>query len=342
MEDLLAALGAVDHGIIRAEDLRRIGCPAATVARLVETGALVRVRRGVYVESRRWDASAEERHRIRVRAEQAQAVGDLVFSHGSAAAVHRLPFVGRGPATVHTVDPTATGGRRGRRRSVHRAGPPPRTETVDGVTVTSLSRTLADVALAEPWSSSVPMLDAALQRVHFGGPAGPGMVGRPGAHPAASAAVDRGAAVEALRAAVLADLAERRPMRGLRRAVAAVEFASPLAASPGESLSRVRIQELGFRPPELQVRIDGILGSFAEVDFLWRGIRHIGEFDGLLKYTRSREVSGTDPGSVVVREKLREDALRRQGYAVTRWEWATLRQPAVFAALLSEAGIPRA
>ena len=116
----------------------------------------------------------------------------------------------------------------------------------------------------------------------------------------------------------------------------------PGAANAGESLSRVRIVDLGFAVPELQVRFDDILGSYALVDFYWRGIRLVGEFDGDMKYTRSRALSGSDPAAVVLHEKKREDALRRRVRGVTRWDWALLRRLPAFAAQLAEAGVPRA
>jgi hypothetical protein len=40
--------------------------------------------------------------------------------------------------------------------------------------------------------------------------------------------------------------------RGAVRAERDIDFASPLASSPGESLSRVPMHELGFPAPELQ------------------------------------------------------------------------------------------
>jgi len=46
------------------------------------------------------------------------------------------------------------------------------------------------------------------------------------------------------------------------------------------------------------------------VDFYWRRIRKIGEFDGRVKYTRGQVLGNRDPAEVVWEEKVREDALR--------------------------------
>jgi hypothetical protein len=56
--------------------------------------------------------------------------------------------------------------------------------------------------------------------------------------------------------------------------------------------------------------------------------RTLGEFDGKIKYGRLLK-PGEQPGDVVWREKLREDALRRLGWEVVRWTWAELMNPAL-------------
>lgn len=243
------------------------------------------------------------------------------FSHHSAAALHGLPSIGEWPLAVHVTDTDSNGGRSGGRRCVHRSGPSPETVVVDGLVVTALARTLADMTIAAPWESSVPMLDAALRRAAV----------RPRSTPSLITAK-----------AVLDEIDAIAPVRGRTRAGSAVRFSDARSANAGESLSRVRMCELGFEIPELQVRFDGVLGSHAVVDFFWPRVGLVGEFDGRHKYTRSMEVSGLDPATVVFREKQREDALRRLGLSVIRWDWPLLFRPAEFARLLLEAGVPRA
>ncbi|WP_172979853.1 type IV toxin-antitoxin system AbiEi family antitoxin domain-containing protein [Agromyces agglutinans] len=347
MHDELQALAAAHPaGLIRAARLTEVGWHPSTVERMTRAGVLVRVRRGVYAAGPAWRAAGvDERYRLRIHAEALEARSTLCVSHRSAAAFHGLPAVGRWPDAVETTAVSATGGRSGGRRSVHRAGPAPEWVVIDGVRVTSLVRTLADVSITSPMRVSVPMLDAAL-RAHA-----PGLrMGRsrdlpPVPTPAPTPARVRarsGAAPASfdLRAQVLAEIAAIDPVRGRRRAEASVRFADARAENAGESLSRVVIHESGFVAPDLQVQIDGVLGSYAIADFLWRGIRRIGEFDGTQKYLRSREVSGLDPATVVFREKQREDALRRLGFGMTRWDWAMLMQPTRLAALLRDAGVP--
>lgn len=95
-----------------------------------------------------------------------------------------------------------------------------------------------------------------------------------------------------------------------RRAVAVMDGSSE---SPGESISRIRFVEFGIPKPFLQHVIPE-LGY--RVDFFWPRFRIVGEFDGVSKYDGSREN--------LVREKVREDALREHGYLVVRWMWRHL------------------
>ena len=68
----------------------------------------------------------------------------------------------------------------------------------------------------------------------------------------------------------------------------------------------------------------GSAGSTAYTDFGWARERTVGEFDGKVKYGRLLE-PGQDVGEVVYAEKLREDAIRDEGWQVVRWTWLDLR-----------------
>ena len=60
-------------------------------------------------------------------------------------------------------------------------------------------------------------------------------------------------------------------------------------------------------------------------DFGWPQFRTVGEFDGLVKYGALLR-PGQDPADAVVAEKRREDAIREEGWRVTRWIWNELEQ----------------
>ena len=186
-----------------------------------------------------------------------------------------------------------SGARRGSRVHVHSA-PLADDEmvVVDGVVCTCLARTVVDLAREVPFEQAVVCADAALR-----------------------AGVERPALDAALRRA--------RGWPGVPAARRAVAFADGGSESVGESRSRVAIALAGLPAPTVQwpVRIGG---STAYTDFGWSQQRTVGEFDGKVKYGRLLK-PGQDVGEIVYAEKLREDAIRDEGWQVVRWTWLDLR-----------------
>jgi very-short-patch-repair endonuclease len=103
---------------------------------------------------------------------------------------------------------------------------------------------------------------------------------------------------------VLADCS-RAP--GIRIAREALTLCDARSESPLESITRLVLIRGGVPEPQLQT----VIGSY-RADFCWPRPRLILEADGRLKYA-----SGID----LIREKEREDWLRRQGYTVLRTDW---------------------
>ncbi|MDN5763543.1 MAG: hypothetical protein L0H41_14670, partial [Microlunatus sp.] len=119
-----------------------------------------------------------------------------------------------------------------------------------------------------------------------------------------------------------------------RRAVA---FGDARSESVGESYSRVRLHDLGLPAPTLQLEVFDRNGYLiGRADFGWQEHRTLGEFDGRTKYGGLRR-PGESPEDVVHREKLREDALRDQGWEIARWDSDDLRRPEVIAGRLRRA-----
>jgi hypothetical protein len=236
---------------------------------------------------------------------------DRVASHWSASALHDLPLIGAWPTTLHITDPTAKGGSSSSLVTTHRAESPIlSTAQISAVTVTTLARTAVDMCRVVPFASSVAIVDEALRR---------------------------GLTV----AGLLAELDRTTVRYGRSRAARAIVFGDGRAANAGESLSRARIHELGYVTPELQVAFTDTRGDRREVDFFWPGIRKIGEFDGVHKYTRGEYANGGPPAEVVVREKRREDALRPLVNSFDRWLWDDAISPKRFDRFLRDHGMPR-
>lgn len=115
-------------------------------------------------------------------------------------------------------------------------------------------------------------------------------------------------------------------------------FCSPLSESPGESLARVRFHELSFAPPTLQVslRVDG---RTYRLDFCWDEVGVVVEFDGWMKYRQA----GANFDQTRKQEKMREDAIRSTGRTVVRIYWEDLMEPGCrrLVSLLDRTGVPR-
>ena len=285
-------------------------------------GIVRRIVPGAYARVAEWEAlTADERYRLRVIA-TASLYPDNVFSHDSAAALWRLPSVGAWPDTVHAVAPRSAGGRSKAHIQRHCIGTDPDAVPVDGVTVTSLARTLADMACHRSFSRAVAMLDDGLRMPEAG--------------------EDRYGIVAPTKERVLLKLMELGRAPGYVRARRALEFADSGAQSPGESLSRVQIHALGLPAPLLQVEFSDSRGPIGTVDFFWPDLGLIGEFDGNSKYGDARRhARHLSPEMILLAEKEREDRLRGVSEGFVRWGWDVARDRRALGERLSARGLER-
>jgi very-short-patch-repair endonuclease len=135
-------LAAVQHGVVSGEQLRAAGLSTSAVGRRVSRGLLHRVHRGVYAVG--WA-------RLTVRGRWWAAVlacGEgAVLSHASAGAAWEL--VSSAGREVHVSVPASDGRRRVRGVRVHRAASLTADDvtTLDGLPITTLERTLLDLAV---------------------------------------------------------------------------------------------------------------------------------------------------------------------------------------------------
>ena len=306
------------HGIALVSELHRLDLDARPLQRAVLKGDVVRVHRGAYVPAEQWrQLDRHERYRRQVMAAGLASRGRPILSHQSAAALWRIPIIGMWPSLVHVLTTPAAGTRKenGFYRHATLIDDADIVE-FEGVRLTSFARTLIDLARDTSFASAVAGLDWSLRSPS------------PGAPPRI----------------VIGELQEyfdtQDWTRNRRKVHRALEFASPLADTPGESLSRVIIHELGFPQPSLQVRIVDRNGLAGISDFGWEGIRLLGEFDGLVKYTRGMAKPGESIEQIVIREKVREDRMRATGRGMTRWLWSDLLAVRPFYEQLLAAGLP--
>ncbi|WP_261165011.1 hypothetical protein [Microbacterium sp. Marseille-Q6965] len=288
----------------------------------VREGALRRIRRGFCADAADWSAGYAEAHeRALAQAAHAAARFAPVFSHTTAAALHGLPLVDHDADRAHVMARQSRSGGSNAAVLRHRDRWDGCSVELAGLRVTPLARTVLDVARCTRRTTALACADAALRRV--------GLI--PGTR-----ALDIGAA-EALRRDALALADDARGAPGIRRAREVIGLADPRAESPGESVSRLHLHDLGFRGIGVQVAV-AAGGSVYVVDLEFAGI--LGEFDGAAKYLDAGMRGARSAEQVVWDEKRREDRVRAAtGKRMLRWGWPEIATRERFRRFLLEHGI---
>jgi hypothetical protein len=299
------------------------GITERELRRAVAARELIRVHRGAYVSAKLWDGLWwEGQHLVKVVAVRAASPGaGPVYTHHSAAVLWEMPLyrMGKKPVQVR-LD--------GERHSRVEAGVVRRDIRIadediverHGFRVTSLQRTVFDVARTASLETAVGCADAALRRVSVRGHA-----------------FDEDAAAE-WRADGMRLGAPG--LRGVRQARDVIGFADGRAQLPGESVTRVQLRRLGFTRYDLQTHVVGAEGDDYWLDFAFPGARRFGEFDGEGKYVDPELRSTSDAEQAVLAEKRREDDIRGvTGWGFARWSYGDIRTPDALGRRLAAFGI---
>ncbi|HKP05815.1 MAG TPA: hypothetical protein VJU58_01050 [Microbacterium sp.] len=308
--------------LLRHDDLMLRGMSPRRLAQALRAGTLVKIRPGVFVRGDAWKAAKPEARAVA----RAQALTDVsasppVVSHETAAAAHGLPLYRADRERIHII---AAVERPGAAFGVVRHRGELSDDDVidvDGLRVTSLARTVADVARTATFEQAVTIADAALRKQFVAGPDEYDFDG-----------------AQAFRESVTAIV--RRSAHGQTRARRVLDFADGRAQLPGESISRIRLRELGFRVLALQVPVAGPRGKTYYVDFGLEDILAFGEFDGAIKYVDGKLLDGRTSAQALDEEKQREDWVRgttQRRYA--RWGWPHLATASELGARLEAFGI---
>lgn len=307
----------VEAALIIATEHGRVATIESMLRTELARGSIVRLRRGVYAHTALWQQlSPTERYQAFVIGVARGAPQRPVLSHSSAAALLGLPRVEPWPGVVHELVERGGGGHSRPGRQQHSLGL--NAEDIisrDGLLLTTLERTLVDLAASSSTFSAVAAIDAAL---HMGRRFG------------APAMITKGALLEVWERML--------PFRGSIRAKELLEFGDGLSGSVNESNSRVTMARLGLPAPELQ-RVWLIDGAEYDTDFYFPSVDAIGEADGRGKYVDPMMLAGRTPAEAVYDEKIREDALRRRARAFTRWDYAIGMSLPRLGARLAEIGV---
>ncbi|WP_058622968.1 hypothetical protein [Microbacterium testaceum] len=312
-------------GMYSREQLLSRGVPASVLSLASHAGPWLRLQPGVYVDREvHLGRLPAQRHRVAVEAAMsATRGGAAVVSHLSAAVVHGLPqyrFADR-PVEVTLAGRTGGSSRAGLRRHLD-VLPDEDIVSVDGITCTSLDRTVFDVARTAPREMALVCADAALRRE------------------AVAARRFDPVAQEGWRERMRERAHRAAGARGIRRAREVIEFADGRAELPGESVSRLQLHRIGFCDIDLQVAVAGPHGSTYFVDVGLRDVRTFWEFDGEVKYRDPEMRGGRSIETVLIEEKRREDWIR----GTTQWRlcrggFADIRTPETLAARLASFGV---
>ena len=276
-----------------ARQWRARGISPPLLRSLVRSGELIRMRQGVYATKRAADWAAADpvrAHALKVLAATATVGGNAVASFQSAALLHHLSLLTSPPAGTVTLTLAKKWNRAKPADVVFHASELPREHVTKlyNLRVTTVARTVADLARTLPFMDAVVVADSALSQEKTTTPE------------------------------LLLALAQSKGWPGVRQARRALEFADERAESPLESAARVVFAEAGLEPPELQVTIHGERAQFAaRVDFLWRAQQVIAEADGLVKYNDRNDL---------LDERERDHQLREAGYTAVHFTWREIFQ----------------
>ena len=299
----LSTVAAEFGGVLTPADAASVGATRDDLLRLMRSGNLRRLQRGVYVDADRFAAtrsSPREAHLLRAAAVLRTLRQPAALTHVSALVAYGLPVPDDGLRRVHLWRPAGVDQRGGRQALASSSSRGALASRVVGnliVVHPALAAAHAACTLDDGWALVAG--DAVL---------GSGM--------ASSDQFDR--ALQALSS-----------FRGHARAARVVASARAGAESPLESLSRLAFLQRGVPEPRLQVAFFDERGFVGRADMLFDEWRVIGEADGLGKYGSHADL---------VSEKVREDRLRDLGFEVVRWTWDDIhRRPDAVVAQLHRA-----
>lgn len=294
----LALLLVGGQGVFTRGQALAAGFSDRDLKRWCRSRSLRRLRRGVYTCGTRWrEADERERHALMARAALTWVGGDCYLTGITALMLHRVELFEPDLTVVSMVRDVASGRREAGIRHSDGELPAEHRREVDGLPVASVAWALVDYARTAALHQAVIAMDSAMRQ---------GLV----------------------TLAEIKEVAERcRAWSGSRLVFAALRLVNPRCESVGESLSRVVFTLIGLPPDDIQVTIQTRRGK-VRVDFMWRGRRVVGEFDGRVKYQRAL-LGDRDPAEVAWEERQRELAIEREGWVVVRFTWADLLQPAL-------------
>lgn len=279
-------------------ELLRNGWHSRAITKMVQDGTWTRVRHGAYTDTARWRvADRDARHLLMVLAAVRQAGTGVAVSHTSALVVEGAPTWGARLDVVHLTRLDARGGRKeagiNQHRGVLEDGD---VVEIDGLLVTSPTRTALDITTISPPESCVVSINDLLHRQRT---SADGLRAR----------YDAG--IVNWPNTLSTDLVLRR--------------CDERCESPGESRFWWFCHVNGLPMPVPQHEVpDPRRRKPWRLDFAWPALKLWIEFDGKGKYGADAATAA----AAVLDEKYREDRIRElTGWVCLRVTWADLENP---------------
>ncbi len=271
-------------GVFTSAQAHECGWSRHQIQRLLHTGEILALRRGVYVERRSYQAASSAARSIACAVAACLARPGSVVSHHSAALVHGLPTLGSRPA-IPALTVARGSCQRGERdrtvvvRTGHLATW--QLEQRGAWRLTTVARTICDLSRDQPSVNVLAAMDAALFREH----------------------------TTKREIRQVYDTCDSWPGSG--RLLPLLGLAEQLAESPYETFARWQLIQLGHRgiPQVWGYDRDGPVGrGDLWIPHLWSYL----EVDGDVKYTQEA------PATTLMDEKHRQERLEEAGFGVAR------------------------
>jgi Transcriptional regulator, AbiEi antitoxin len=295
MTQNLGQITDANGGIFSRAQALDCGETDRSLAVAVRDGALVRLRRGFYTPAGIYAAAnASAKHVLHARAAMAGQRGRVALTGVSAAALHGFDIYDTSLDMVHLVR-LDSGSTRTEAGIVHHGSRQDIEQELDwyeGILASVPARAVWEVACRSSLEGGVVTADSALHQI-------------PELKESLNALHDRFALFP-----------------GSVKGRTVMRFADGRSDSPGESVTRVQYYRHGIPIPDLQFDVFDDRGVLIGTsDFYWDDFRHLGEFDGKIKYQNLLR-PGESPSDCVFREKRREDAMRADGRGMSRFVWS--------------------
>lgn len=285
--------------------------------RRAESGYLCCPISHLYVRSSYWSSLNKADAHLHLVRSLARLHPQWIFSYSSAALLHGLDVSYKILDTVHIMTSVESHSRdaQGIRHHFMHSGLSNEVQSIDGIRVTTLPRTVFDCSRYFPFELSLGIVDSAL----------------------------RNSALTPFYLLVFCD--GKKKFRGVREARTAISYGNDLSENGGESFARARMISMGFAAPQLQKEFtDHITKQRYRADYVWTrsdGTTLIGEYHGMQKYIDPSMTKGKSLMKILSAETKRRSRISVNNTEVLDFDYEDVSNWHHFLRLLEQYRVPK-